>query len=310
MGFSSISKALLLALPLIEAKVPKIPGFELTWADDFMGRRNTLPDPDNWIIDTGTSYPGGPPAWGTWELQTYTDSVKNVRVNGKGNLQITAIRNLTGGWTSSRIETQRTDFVAKPGGKMIIQASLKTPNMRGHGYGYWPAFWTLGSEYRGNYWNWPYVGEIDIMENVNLGDLTWGVLHCDVNPGGFCNESNGLGNSTTCPNSRCPGNFHTYSIEVDRSSDPEELRWYVDGVQYHQVNATQMSDKVWAQTVHKPHFVLLNMAMGGGFPDGVAGFKTPTNATASGGTYEAEYVAVYNTPSYNRLNVTVGVGSK
>ncbi|KAK1673846.1 concanavalin A-like lectin/glucanase domain-containing protein [Colletotrichum godetiae] len=261
MSISGLAASLLLFFPLIEAKVPNVSGFELTWADDSEGRRDALPDPEN---------------------------PRNVRVNGKGSLQITAIRDLNGGWTSSRIKTQRTDFVAQPGGKMRIQASLKTPNMNGHGLGYWPAFWTLGSEYRGNYWNWPYVGEIGIMENPNVGNRIWGVLHCDRNPGGFCDESNGIGNSTSCPNSVCSGNLHTYTIEVDRSARPEILRWFVDGVQYHQVSETQLSEAIWTQTVHKPHFILLNMAMGGGFPDGISALKTPLNSTLSGGTYEAD----------------------
>ncbi|KAF0315635.1 glycosyl hydrolase family 16 [Colletotrichum asianum] len=292
--------ALLYVLPAAQAHVPKIRGYALTWADDFNGRRNTLPDPDNWIIDTGTSYNGGPAHWGTGEIQTYTNDIKNVRMNGKGNLQITAIRNATGTWTSSRIETQRTDFMAQPGGKMIIQGSLKIPDLNGHGVGYWPAFWTLGAEYRGNYWNWPSIGEFDIMENVNLMDRHWGVYHCGTNPGGPCDESNGIGNSSTCPDSACPGNFHTYSIEVDRQNSPETLTWFVDGVQFHQVNETAIPDAVWKKTVHNPHFILMNMAIGGGFPNGIYGSETPTNATVSGGTYEAEYVAVYNSFNHTR----------
>lgn len=135
-----------------QAAIPRIRGFKLTWADDFNGFPNTLPDDWNWIIDTGTSYPGGPPSWGTGEIQTYTSSTENVRVNGKGDLLITALRNSSGVWTSSRIETQRTDFMAQPGGKMRIQADLKIPYLDNNGVGYWAAFWTLGSEYRGNYW--------------------------------------------------------------------------------------------------------------------------------------------------------------
>lgn len=34
-------------------------GFEITFYDAFWGRPGSLPSPYNWIIDTGTSYPGG-----------------------------------------------------------------------------------------------------------------------------------------------------------------------------------------------------------------------------------------------------------
>lgn len=41
------------------------------------------------------------------------------------------------------------------------------PNVTGdEALGYWPAFWALGSPYPGNWWNWPGIGELDIMENV------------------------------------------------------------------------------------------------------------------------------------------------
>ncbi|EEY15184.1 endo-1,3-beta-glucanase [Verticillium alfalfae VaMs.102] len=278
----------------VEAAVPKIPGFWLTWADDFNGRRNSLPRDKNWIFDVGTSYPGGPPNWGTGEIQTYTKNVENVHLNGKGNLQITAIRDKDGAWTSSRIETQRADFMAKKDRIMIIQADLKIPDLGSNGVGYWPAFWTLGADFRGNYWNWPSIGEFDIMENVNNLNRGWGTLHCGTNPGGVCNEPSGLGNNMVCPNSPCEGNFHTYSIEVDRTSSPEFLRWYIDGQQYHQINETQLPSDVWEKTVHRPHFILLNLALGGGFPNALAGGDTPLNTTLSGGQLEVRYVAVYN----------------
>ncbi|KZL70783.1 carbohydrate binding family 6 [Colletotrichum tofieldiae] len=306
MSVLKVCAALLCIFSTVHAKIPKVHGMKLTWSDDFEGRRNTLPDGDSWIIDVGTSYldPKGPENWGTGEIQVYTNDVKNVHVDGKGNLKITAIRNSTGTWTSSRIETRRTDFMAQPGGKLRIQASLRTPNLGEGGIGYWPAFWTLGAEFRGNYWqvlslvprgaNWPSIGEIDIMENVNNVDRYWSVLHCDSNPGGACNEPNGIGNSTTCAGGSCLGNFHTHAVEIDRTTSPEFIRWFVDGIQSHSVNESALPRDVWSQTVHKPHFVLLNMAMGGGFPDGVYGSKTPTNATVSGGAYEVQYVAVYN----------------
>lgn len=145
---------LLALLSTSQAQIPKVSGFNLVWYDDFSGKANTVPDQNNWIIDTGTSYPGGPANWGTSEIQSYTNSPNNIRVNGAGNLQITAIKNpSTGAWTSGRIETRRANFMAQPGKTMRIQASLKIPNLGANaGIGYWPAFWTLGAEYRGNYW--------------------------------------------------------------------------------------------------------------------------------------------------------------
>jgi len=45
----------------VNAAIPQFPGFTLTWSDDFVGTAKSLPDPANWIVTTGTSYPGGAP---------------------------------------------------------------------------------------------------------------------------------------------------------------------------------------------------------------------------------------------------------
>src|SRR5262245_57196998 len=65
------------------AAVPAAPsGWTTVWSDDFSGAANTLPSSDNWIVDTGTSYPGGAANWGTGEVQTYTSNTANLRQDG------------------------------------------------------------------------------------------------------------------------------------------------------------------------------------------------------------------------------------
>ncbi|MFC0503192.1 carbohydrate-binding protein [Micromonospora costi] len=279
------------------AAVPPPPsGWSLVWSDDFTGAAGTLPSSANWIIDTGTSYPGGPPNWGTGEIQTYTNSTANVSHDGGGNLRITPLRNSSGGWTSARIETVRSNFKPPSGGVLAIEGRIQMPNVTGaSALGYWPAFWALGAPYRGNYQNWPGIGEFDVMENVNGINSVWGVLHCGVAPGGPCNEFNGLGASRACPGSTCQSAFHTYRFEWDAAASPQQLRWYVDGQQYHTVTQTQVGEPYWSQmTGHAGYFLLLNVAMGGGFPNGVAGTGTPTASTVSGRPMLVDYVAVYS----------------
>jgi beta-glucanase (GH16 family) len=270
------------------------PPLQEVWKSDFDGEKGSLPSSDDWIIDKGTSYPGGAANWGTGEVETYTDSPDNVQLDGDGHLRITALKN-GDSWTSARIETKRTDFTAPKGGKMRIEASIKTPDEPGDaGAGYWPAFWTLGDKFRGNYQNWPGVGEFDIMENVNGTNTTYGTLHCGTSPGGPCGETTGIGKSHECSGS-CSGDYHKYALELDRTSDDEELRWYVDGEQYHSVKKSSMDAKTWADATDHGEFLLLNLAMGGGFPDGVSGQKTPTAATRSGGSMSVDYVSVETT---------------
>jgi len=293
---------LLLVLPLsgvAQAAVPPTPpGWSLAWSDDFNGANNTAPNPNNWIVDTGHGYPGGPGNWGTGEIQRYTNDRANLRLDGTGNLRIVPLRAANGEWTSARIETRRSNFKAPAGGVLRIEGRIQMPNITGSGaLGYWPAFWALGAPYRGNYWNWPSIGEFDVMENVNGINSVWGVLHCGVNPGGPCNETNGLGASRACPGSQCPGNFHTYRFEWDRSVSPNQLRWYVDGQQFHTVRQNQMDATSWNNmTSHQGYFILLNVAMGGAFPNGVAGRATPTPQTTPGRSMAVDYVAVWTRP--------------
>jgi beta-glucanase (GH16 family) len=277
--------------------VPPPPaGWTQVWADDFIGGANTLPNESNWIIDTGHGYPGGPGNWGTGEIQNYTRNTSNLSLDGAGNLRITPLRDGAGNWTSARIETRRSDFKAPANGVLRIEARIQMPNVTGQAaLGYWPAFWALGAPYRGNYWNWPAIGEYDIMENVNGINAVWGVLHCGVNPGGPCNETNGIGANRACPGSTCQSAFHTYRFEWDRSVNPNQLRWYVDGQQFHSVSQNQMDAGSWNNmTSHAGYFLLLNLAMGGAFPNGVAGFGTPTAATVPGRPLLADYVAVWS----------------
>lgn len=119
-------------------------------------------------------------------------------------------------------------------------------------------------------------------------------MHCGENPGGPCNETDGIADSIECPDSTCQGNFHTYTLEVDRSTTPEALRWMVDDVQYHEVLATAVPEETWIASIDHGHFVLLNLAMGGAFPNKEHGGEALGEWTVPGSYLEADYVAVYN----------------
>ncbi|MCQ9180135.1 carbohydrate-binding protein [Streptomyces sp. IBSBF 2953] len=255
------------------ASAPTPPtGWSQVFLDDFTGSAGTGVNSANWQYSTGTSYPGGPANWGTGEVETMTNSTGNVSLDGNGNLRITPLRDSAGHWTSGRIETKRTDFQPPAGGKLRIEARLQMPNVTGTAAeGYWPAFWALGAPYRGNYQNWPGVGELDVMENVQGLNKVWATMHCGTSPGGPCNETTGIGNSIACPNTTCQSGFHTYATEWDRSVSPEAIRFYVDGVNYHTVTANQVDATTWNNATNHGYFVILNVAMGGAFPDAFGG---------------------------------------
>jgi len=61
-------------------------------------------------------------------------------------------------------------------------------------------------------------------------------------------------------------------------------------------SSRQVGAGTWDQmTNHAGYFILLNLAMGGAFPDGVNGSATPTAATVPGHSLVVDYVAVYQT---------------
>ncbi|MFD6923897.1 glycoside hydrolase family 16 protein [Streptomyces sp. NPDC059944] len=274
------------------ASAPAPPsGWSQVFLDDFNGTAGTGVNTANWQYDTGTSYPGGAANWGTGEVETMTSSTNNVALDGSGNLQITPRRDAAGNWTSGRIETKRTDFQPPAGGKLRVESRLQMPNVTGAAAkGYWPAFWALGAPYRGNYQNWPSVGELDIMENVQGLNTEWATMHCGSNPGGPCNETSGIGGNTPCAGSTCQAGFHTYAMEWDRSTSPEEIRFYLDGVNFHTVKANQVDAATWANATNHGYFVILNVAMGGGFPDAFGG--GPDSGTVPGHPLVVDYVQV------------------
>ncbi|MEV7420756.1 SGNH hydrolase domain-containing protein [Streptomyces sp. NPDC089919] len=244
--------------------------------DEFDGPAGSPPAAANWIHDTGTCYPGCPaPRWGTGEIETMTDSTDNVRLDGKGVLEIRPTLK-DGRWSSGRIETRRSDFAAPPGGILRVEASLALPDVTGpKAAGYWPAFWTLGAPLREGYTGWPAIGELDVMESVNGRDSVFGTMHCGIATGGPCREPAGLGSGPRpCPT--CRTAFHTYAVEVDRTPGAEEVRWYLDGRVHHRVAARELPAETWRQAVDHGLFLILNVAIGGALPQADGAPPTPT----------------------------------
>src|SRR6202008_4987899 len=64
----------------------------------------------------------------------------------------------------------------------------------------------------------------------------------------------------------------------------------VDGVNSQRVTASQVDATTWANATNHGFFVILNVAMGGGFPAAFGG--GPTSATESGHPMVVDYVQV------------------
>ena len=276
--------------------VPAPPaGMTTVFSDDFTGAANTGLDTSKWLYDLGTSYPGGAGNWGTGEVESETNSTQNVFQDGAGHLVIRPIRAASGAWTSGRVETQQTSFAAPAGGQMEISASIEQPNP-GTGLGYWPAFWAMGAAARPvGATNWPSIGELDIMEDVNAMSDDSNTFHCGVDPGGPCNETTGISSGLGACGG-CQTGFHTYSVIVDRTNtNAEQLRFLLDGNVRFTVNENQVPLATWQAAVDHGFFVILDLAIGGAFPNAICGCASPSAATSSGAAMTVDYVAVYQT---------------
>ncbi len=265
-------------------------GWTTVWSEDFTGAAGTAPSSANWLIDTGTGYPGGPVNWGTGEVETMTNAPANVSLDGAGHLALTAL-NSGGAWTSGRVETQRSDFAAPAGGQLKVTATLKQPNLA-NAIGYWPAFRAYGAGYRGNPSAWPGVGETDVMEDVNGRSQTAATLHCGTAPAGLCNEYDGLTSGlVTCPG--CQTGYHSYTEVIDRTTSDEQIRWYLDDQQVWVTRESEVGVAAWQAAVDHGFFLVFDLAIGGSWPNAVCGCTTPAANTSSGGALTIDSVAVY-----------------
>jgi ricin-type beta-trefoil lectin protein/glycosyl hydrolase family 16 len=257
------------------------PGWNTIFSDDFNGAAGSAPS-GSWMYDTG---PGS--SFGTGEIETMTNSPSNGSLDGNGDLNLTALGSGSS-WTSSRIQTTSANVGAPAGGELEVTASIKQPSPAS-GLGYWPAFWMLGPG------QWPENGEIDILEDVNALSEHSGTIHCGTDPGGVCNEPNGIGSGLQgC--SGCQSGYHTYTMILNRTNTASEsITWYLDGNQFFQVTEGQVGASTWQAAFDHNLSIIFDLAMGGGYPNGVCGCTTPTGSTSSGGTMSVAYVAAYTT---------------
>lgn len=209
-------------------KNPADTSYHLVWSDEFDAATiNT----SVWNFETGGH------GWGNHEQEFYQQQNATIE---NGNLVITAKKESVGSnsYTSSRMTTQgKKEF--KYG---RIEARIKIPV----GQGFWPAFWMLGSNIKTV--DWPACGEADIMEHINTDSLIYGTLHWDNN--GHVQSGDTIAST--------PSAYHVYSIEWNENT----IKWFIDGVQYHQVNITINS----TDEFHQPFYILLNFAVGGDWP--------------------------------------------
>jgi beta-glucanase (GH16 family) len=148
--------------------------------------------------------------------------------------------------------------------------------------------------------SWPEHGEIDILEDVNDHDRTSGTLHCgnvtQRNPDGTfgpCHETGGLG-SGLIPCAGCETAFHTYTVVVDRRNEADQqIRWYLDDREIFGLSESKVGEAAWREAVDHGFSIILDVAIGGSYPDLQCHCHTPLPDTSSGAAMTVRYVDVY-----------------
>jgi len=242
-----------------QAAGPKV--LKLLWADEFNGKKGSLPSSKNWDYDIGNGY-----GWGNAEVEYYTNKPANISTDGKGKLVISAnrISDAQGNQTdnssaatqilNSCWECQFTSAKIKSSRKVQFQYGRIEARMKvAPGEGTWPAFWMLGADLLdGN--PWPECGEIDIVETRGVEpSLVSAVLH---GPG--YGKGPGVGGSYQNPKP-VSDDYHVYSIEWKKN----QIDFYFDDRLISSETPASVKPGRWV--FNQKFFLILNLAMGGEF---------------------------------------------
>lgn len=254
-------------------KIENRDGYKLVWADEF--NKDGPPDANNWSFEKGFVR--------NEELQWYQE--ENARCE-KGLLIIEGRKELkpnpnyeagSSDWRKNRERIAYTASSINTSGKHTWQYGRF--EMRGRidiGPGLWPAWWTLGVAGQ-----WPANGEIDIMEyyrNKLLANIA-----C-IGP-----DKKAEWYSKTIPVDSLGGEawaatFHIWRMDWDENS----IALYMDDLLMNKVELSKLVNKDGSNInpFKQPHYMLLNLAMGGTNGGDTGNTKFPNR-------FEVDYVRVY-----------------
>jgi len=260
---------------------PSLHGYKLAWADEF--NNDGAPDPCNWTYEQGFVR--------NEELQWYQP--ENARCeNGLLIIEARRERKLNPryrpdgrSWRENRQYAEYTSAsITTRGLHKWMYGRLEMRGRIDTRAGLWPAFWTLGVEGQ-----WPGCGEVDIMEyyrgmllaNVAwAGEKRWAAAWDDVR--------------IPLAEFKDPDwskKFHVWRMDWDADS----INLYVDDVLLNAVDLSKTfnKDKEGKNPLRQPHYIILNLAIGGTSGGDPAGTQFPAR-------FEVDYVRVYQrTLSYD-----------
>ena len=241
-------------------------GWKLVWSDEF--DKPGLADAKKWTYETGFVR--------NKESQYYTKArLENARVEN-GNLVIEGRKEAYKGpdgkdahYTAASLTTE--GLFETTYGRVEVRAKLP------RGRGMWPAIWMLGTSITTV--GWPKCGEIDIMEAVgHEPGKVFATVHWYGHEKG---KHASLGGKL--PGQKPADDLHVYAVEwfADR------MDFYYDEAKYftYPIEKAGADDK---NPFHKPHYLLLNLAIGGGW-----GGQKGIDDSVFPQQYVIDYVRIY-----------------
>lgn len=258
--------------------------WELVWSDEFDSEG--LPDRTKWDYEEGFIR--------NKELQYYTRARKeNVRAeNGvlviqshKEDYKNPKHKPGSKHWHEKQQAANYTSGSINTLGRFAFQyGRVEVRAKMPQGKGMWPAIWMMGTNRTDV--GWPRCGEIDIMEYVGKDPHTIHANNHFADPkikdkslrGKAVHKSAGGGKVTINEPWK---DFNVYAIEWNE----KEINFFVDDKHYATFNI-DMAGKGSDNPFRKPHYLLLNLAIGGSWGGEIDDTVLPQK-------YEIDYVRYY-----------------
>lgn len=253
--------------------------YTLRWADEF--NVDGPPSPANWAYETGFLR-NEEAQWYQAENAVCQNGLLVIEARRERvGVDPEAVRQRNLPWARRRTHADYTSASLKTRGKHEwlygrFEMRARIPVAEGA----WPAFWTVG------HGAWPACGEIDIMEyydGVVLANVAWG------GAGGW----EAVWDAVRTPLSELGDaswsqQFHVWRMDWDEDS----IDLYVDD---RLLNSTDLSETInqdgsAANPFHSPHYLLVNLAIGGKHGGDPSQTTFPLR-------YEIDYVRVYQRDS-------------
>jgi beta-glucanase (GH16 family) len=247
--------------------------WELVWEDDFNGTGLDLGKWNVLLRETSKHH----------ELQYYVPDEVYVE-NGLLRLRSQVRKYGSKEYTSGRLDTKNK--FAPVYGRFEIRGKLPV------GKGIWPAYWLYPQN---RDWQMEYImaeavengkeslipeerpwySEIDIMEFLgHEPNILYGTLHYYTFDGQKKTSSGTWDGPVNYAD-----DFHVYALEWE----PDSIRWYIDD---------QLLHATTSGIPHTPHYLILNTAIGGGWPG------DPDSTTIFPQFHDIDYVRVYQKKFY------------